>query len=86
MTELFRPLTLWVMKDKSPEKLTSWVELFEPLVEVMYTGNIWEKIGIIVVYILVGIIGLALTLVVPIIFLIGLGLGSFGLDFPLLFG
>ena len=74
------------MKDKSPEKLTSWVELFEPLVEVMYTGNIWEKIRIIAVYILVGIIGLALTLVVPIIFLIGLGLGSFGLDFPLLFG
>ena len=86
MTELFRPLTLWVMKDKSPEKLTSWVELFEPLVEVMYTGNIWEKIGIVVAYILVGIFALAMAIGLGVIFLLALGLGSFGLDFPLLFG
>ena len=69
------------MEDKSPEKLTSWVELFEPLVEVMYTGNIWEKIGIIVVYIVALIIGLALTLGVGLIFLSVFGF-MFGVVVP----
>ena len=87
MTELFRPLTLWVMEDKSPEKLTPTEEFFVPLVEALYTGTIWEKIGMIVSYILVGIIAFAMGIGLVLIFLLALGLGAWaGLDFLLLFG
>ena len=79
------------MEDKSPEKLTPTLEFFVPLLEALYTGNIWEKIGIVVAYILVGIFALAFYLAMVIgmgvIFLLALGIGAWsGLDFLLLFG
>ena len=87
VTELFRPLTLWVMEDKSLEKLTPTEEFFVPLVEALYTGNIWEKIGMVVAYILVGIFALAMAIGLGVIFLLAIGLGAWaGLDFLLLFG
>ena len=75
------------MKEKSTEKDESWVEFFEPLVVVLHTGNIWEKIGIVVAYILVGIFALAMAIGLGVIFLLAIGLGAWaGLDFLLLFG
>ena len=79
------------MEDKSPEKLTPTLEFFVPLLEALYTGNIWEKIGMVVAYILVGIFALAFYLAMVIglgvIFLLALGIGAWsGLDFLLLFG
>lgn len=75
------------MKEKSTEKDESWVEFFEPLVVVLYTGNIWEKIGIVVAYILVGIFALAMAIGLGVIFLLAIGIGAWaGLDFLLLFG
>ena len=75
------------MKEKSTEKDESWVEFFEPLVLVLYKGNIWEKIGIVVAYILVGIFALAMAIGLGVIFLLAIGIGAWaGLDFLLLFG
>ena len=75
------------MKEKSTEKDESWVEFFEPLVVVLHTGNIWEKIGIVVAYILVGIFALAMAIGLGVIFLLAIGLGAWaGLDVLLLFG
>ena len=77
------------MEDKSPEKLTPTEEFFLPLLEALFTekGNIWEKIGMVVSYILVGIIWLAMGIGLVLIFLLAIGLGAWaGLDFLLLFG
>ena len=77
------------MEDKSPEKLTPTEEFFLPMLEALFTekGNIWEKIGMVVSYILVGIIWLAMGIGLVLIFLLAIGLGAWaGLDFLLLFG
>ena len=66
------------MEDKSPEKLTPTEEFFLPLFEALFTekGNIWEKIGVVVSYILVGIIWLAMGIGLVLIFLFAFGFSA----------
>ena len=62
------------MEDKSPEKLTPTEEFFVPLIEALYTGTIWEKIGMVVGYIVLGIFALALAIGFGLILLLSFGI------------
>ena len=62
------------MEDKSPEKLTPTEEFFVPLIEALYTGTIWEKIGMVAGYIVLGIFALALAIGFGLILLLSFGI------------